>query len=44
MIVNVDHWDNEAIKIDYVCFRISEEIADHVYARFDNFSNDLYKI
>ena len=43
MIVNADHWDNKAIKIDYVCFRISEEIADHVYARFDNFSNDLYE-
>ena len=44
MIVNVDHWDNEAIKINYVCFRISEKIADHVYARFDNFLNDLYEI
>ena len=44
MIVNADHWNNEATKIDYVCFRISEEIADHVYARFDNFSNDLYEI
>ena len=44
MIVNADHWDNEAIKIDYVCFRISEKAADHVYARFDNFSNDLYEI
>ena len=44
MIVNADHWDNETIKIDYVCFRISEEIADHVYARSDNFSNDFYEI
>ena len=43
MIVNADHWDNEAIKIDYVCSRINEKIADHVYARFDNFSNDLYE-
>ena len=44
MIVNVDHWNNEATKIDYVCSRISEEIADHVYARFNNFSNNLYEI
>ena len=44
MIVNVDHWNNEATRIDYVCFRINEEVADHVYARFDNFSNDLYEI
>ena len=44
MIVNVDHWNNEAIKIDYVCSRINEEIADHVYARFNNFSNNLYEI
>ena len=44
MIVNVDHWDNETTKIDYVCFRISEKTADHVYVRFDNFSNDLYEI
>ena len=43
MIVNVDHWDNEAIRIDYVCSRISEEVVDHVYARSDNFSNDLYE-
>ena len=43
MIVNADHWDNEATKIDYVCFRISEEVADHVYARFNNFSNNFYK-
>ena len=44
MIVNVDHWNNEAIKIDYVCFRISKEIVDYIYARFNNFSNDLYEI
>ena len=44
MIVNADHWDNEAIIIDYVCSRISEKITDHVYARSDNFSNDLYEI
>ena len=44
MIVNADHWNNEAIKINYVCFRISEEVVDHVYARFNNFSNDLYEI
>ena len=44
MIVNADHWNNEAVKIDYVCSRISEEIVDHVYARSDNFSNDLYEI
>ena len=44
MIVNVDHWDNEAAKIDYVCSRINEEIVDHVYARSDNFSNDFYEI
>ena len=44
MIVNVDHWNNEAIKIDYVCSRINEKAADHVYVRFDNFSNDFYKI
>ena len=44
MIVNTDYWNNEAIKIDYVCFRINEKIADHVYVRSDNFSNDLYKI
>ena len=44
MIVNVDHWNNKATRIDYVCFRISEETVDHVYARFDNFSNDLYEI
>ena len=44
MIVNVDHWNNKATKIDYVCSRINEEIADHMYARFDNFSNDLYEI
>ena len=44
MIVNVNHWNNEAIKIDYVCFRISEKTADHVYVQFDNFSNDLYEI
>ena len=44
MIVNADHWNNKATKIDYVCSRISEEIADHVYARSDNFSNDLYEI
>ena len=44
MIVNADHWNNKAIRIDYVCFRISEEIADHMYARFDNFSNNLYEI
>ena len=42
--MNADHWNNEAIRIDYVCFRINEEIVDHVYARFDNFSNDFYKI
>ena len=44
MIVNVDHWNNETTRIDYVCFRISEEIADHVYAWSDNFSNDFYEI
>ena len=44
MIVNVDYWDNETTKIDYVCFRISEEIADHVYVQYDKFSNDLYEI
>ena len=44
MIVNADHWDNEATRIDYVCFRISEKIVDHVYARSDNFSNDFYEI
>ena len=43
MIVNADHWNNEAARIDYVCSRISEEVADHVYARSDNFSNDLYE-
>ena len=31
MIVNADHWNNETIKIDYVCFRINEETVDHVY-------------
>ena len=44
MIVNADHWNNKTIKINYVCSRINEEAADHMYARFDNFSNDLYKI
>ena len=44
MIMNADHWNNEAIKIDYVCFRINEEIVDHVYIQFDNFSNDFYEI
>ena len=44
MIVNADYWNNKATRIDYVCFRINEEIADHVYARSDNFSNDLYEI
>ena len=44
MIVNVDYWDNEAIRINYVCFHINEKIVDHVYARFDNFSNDFYEI
>ena len=43
IIVNADHWNNETIKIDYVCFCISEEIVDHVYIRFDNFSNDFYE-
>ena len=43
MIVNVDHWDNKVIKINYVCSRISEKIANHVYARSDNFSNDFYE-
>ena len=43
MIVNADHWNNEAARIDYVCSRISEEAAGHVYARSDNFSNDLYE-
>ena len=43
MIVNADHWDNEATRIGYVCSRISKEIVDHVYARSDNFSNDLYE-
>ena len=42
--MNVDHWNNETIKINYVCFRINEEIVDHVYARFNNFSNDFYEI
>ena len=44
MIVNADHWNNKVIKINYVCFRISEKTADHMYVRFDNFSNDLYEI
>ena len=44
IIVNVDHWNNEEIEINYVCFRISEEIVDYVYIRFNNFSNDLYEI
>ena len=44
MIAHANHWNNEIIKIDYVCFRISEETVDHMYARFNNFSNDLYKI
>ena len=44
MIVNADHWNNKTITIDYICFRINEKIADHVYTRFDNFSNDLYEI
>ena len=43
MIVNVDHWDNEATKIDYVCFHISEKIVDYVYTRSDNFSNNFYE-
>ena len=43
MIVNADHGNNKAIKIDYVCFRINKEIADRVYVRFDNFSNDFYE-
>ena len=43
MIVNADHWNNKAIRIDYICSRISEEVVDHVYARSDNFSNDLYE-
>ena len=42
--MNADHWNNEAIKIDYVCFRINEKTVDHVYVRFDNFSNDFYEI
>ena len=44
MIINVDHWNNKVIKIDYVCFRINKKVADHVYIRFNNFSNDSYKI
>ena len=44
MIMNTDYWNNETIKIDYVCFRISEKIVDHMYVQFDNFSNDLYEI
>ena len=44
MIVNVNHWNNETIKIDYVCFHISEKIVDHVYIQFDNFLNDFYEI
>ena len=44
MIVNVDHRDNETIKIDYVCFRINEEIVNYVYTRSDNFSNNSYEI
>ena len=37
MIVNADHWNNEATKIDYVCSHISEEIVDHVYVQSDIF-------
>ena len=44
MIVNVDHWNNETIKIDYVCFRINKKIVDHIYIQFDNFSNNFYEI
>ena len=44
MIVNVDYENNEAIKIDYICFHINEKFTDYIYARFDNFSNDFYKI
>ena len=44
MIVNVDHWNNKTIKIDYICSRINEKNANHMYVRFDNFSNNFYKI
>ena len=44
MIVNADHWNNETIKIDYVCFRINKKVADHVYVRFNNFLNNFYEI
>ena len=44
MIVNVDHWNNETIKINYICSRINEKIVDHMYVRFDNSSNDFYEI
>ena len=43
MIVNADHWDNEAARIGYVCSRTSGEAAGHVYARSGNFSDDLYE-
>ena len=42
--MNADHWNNKTIKINYVCFRINKEIADHMYAQFNNFSNDFYEI
>ena len=44
IIVNIDHWNNKTIEINYVCFRINEKIVNHVYIRSDNFSNDLYEI
>ena len=42
--MNVDHWDKESTKINYICFRTSKTIADYVYARFNNFFNNFYKI
>ena len=42
--MNADYWNNKTIKINYVCFRFNKKIADYVYARFNNFSNDLYEI
>ena len=44
MIVNVDHWNNETIKIDYVCSRINKKIADYIYVQSDNFLNNFYEI
>ena len=42
--MNVNHWNNKTIKINYVCFRINKKIVDHMYIWSDNFSNDFYKI